>query len=175
MAEILGLTCPSCGNRLEIGPEIVRFACANCGTELVVQRGGGIVALVPAADGKTQTRAGELWAEIEDVQTELWQRREGISQEAVYNFFVLLEQVSLKRRGEKKKLSFFGLRTPSSQDQAKWEADVRQTLNSLTVSELDTLEGKCQELIGRKIPMQFYMGKVQRLAQLKREIAGLAR
>ena len=47
MAEFVILSCPSCGGKLEITLDIERFACANCGREQVVKRGGGIISLSP--------------------------------------------------------------------------------------------------------------------------------
>ena len=40
------LKCPGCGARLEIFPELARFACGSCGCGLSVVRRGGTVALV---------------------------------------------------------------------------------------------------------------------------------
>jgi hypothetical protein len=40
------LRCPGCGARLEIHPEMARFACGSCGCALVALRRGGTVALV---------------------------------------------------------------------------------------------------------------------------------
>lgn len=45
MVEIVTLSCPSCGGKLEIKPNINRFACIYCGNEHVVHREGGIVTL----------------------------------------------------------------------------------------------------------------------------------
>src|SRR5258708_40151783 len=39
------LKCESCGGKLEIHPDMERFACGYCGTEMVVQGRGGTVAL----------------------------------------------------------------------------------------------------------------------------------
>jgi hypothetical protein len=50
MAEkkILRLTCPVCETRLRVAEDIERFACLNCGTELLVEKEGGLVRLVPS-------------------------------------------------------------------------------------------------------------------------------
>jgi len=47
MLDFITLTCPSCGGKLKITEDIERFACAHCGTEHLVKRSGGIVALKP--------------------------------------------------------------------------------------------------------------------------------
>ncbi len=48
--NIISLTCPSCGGKLDISEQISQFACAYCGSEFQVQRGGGIVALIALSD-----------------------------------------------------------------------------------------------------------------------------
>ena len=47
MVDIFSLTCPSCGGKLQLTPDIERFACGYCGNELLVNRSGGIVSLSP--------------------------------------------------------------------------------------------------------------------------------
>lgn len=42
---MIKLTCHSCGGKLEITPDIERFACGHCGNEWIVNRSGGIVSL----------------------------------------------------------------------------------------------------------------------------------
>lgn len=42
---MIKLTCNSCGGKLEITPDIERFACGHCGNEWIVNRGGGIISL----------------------------------------------------------------------------------------------------------------------------------
>jgi hypothetical protein len=42
---MIKLTCHSCGGKLEITPDIERFACGHCGNEWIVNRTGGIVSL----------------------------------------------------------------------------------------------------------------------------------
>ena len=51
MADFVSLTCPSCNGKLQIGKDLERFACGYCGTECVVNRGGGIVSLSPVVEG----------------------------------------------------------------------------------------------------------------------------
>jgi ribosomal protein S27AE len=58
MPEFVTLTCPSCGGKLQITPDLDRFACGYCGAEHVVKRGGGIVALEPIVHGLKQVQAG---------------------------------------------------------------------------------------------------------------------
>ncbi len=47
MPEVFTLTCPICGGRLQITPDMDRFACAHCGNEHIVTRGTGTVSLQP--------------------------------------------------------------------------------------------------------------------------------
>jgi len=49
MTNIITLTCPTCGGKLQITPDIDRFACAHCGNEHIVKRSEGLVALQPLA------------------------------------------------------------------------------------------------------------------------------
>jgi hypothetical protein len=50
MPDFVTLTCPSCGGKLKITPDIDRFACANCGSEHLVLRSDSVVALKPLQD-----------------------------------------------------------------------------------------------------------------------------
>lgn len=50
MSDYITLTCPSCGGKLHITNDIERFACAHCGTEMLVRRGDGIISLLPVID-----------------------------------------------------------------------------------------------------------------------------
>jgi hypothetical protein len=58
MSDYVTLSCPSCGGQLEITSDIDRFACAHCGTEHIVRRGGGLVSLSPVVEGIHQVRMG---------------------------------------------------------------------------------------------------------------------
>lgn len=58
MADFITLTCPNCGGRLEITNDVDRFACAYCGVEHLVRRGGGIVTLAPVLEGLRDVQAG---------------------------------------------------------------------------------------------------------------------
>ena len=53
MADFITLTCPTCCGRLQITPDIDRFACTHCGNEHLVKRTSGVVALQPLADTLT--------------------------------------------------------------------------------------------------------------------------
>jgi hypothetical protein len=58
MSDFVTLSCPSCGAKLEITSDIDRFACAHCGNEHVVKRGGGLVALAPVVAEIQRVGAG---------------------------------------------------------------------------------------------------------------------
>lgn len=46
-SDFITLSCPNCGGRLQITPDIERFACQYCGYEHIVRRSGGLVSLEP--------------------------------------------------------------------------------------------------------------------------------
>jgi len=50
VAEIIKLTCPACGAKLELTEDIERFACSYCGNEHIVIRRGGLVTLKPVVE-----------------------------------------------------------------------------------------------------------------------------
>jgi len=50
MPDFISLTCPTCGGKLQITPDIERFACAHCGNEHLVRRGAGVVSLAPVVE-----------------------------------------------------------------------------------------------------------------------------
>jgi hypothetical protein len=56
--EFITLSCPSCGNKLQITSDIDRFACSACGNEHVVNRSGGIVTLKPVIDSIKRVEVG---------------------------------------------------------------------------------------------------------------------
>jgi ribosomal protein S27AE len=56
--DFVTLSCPSCGGKLELSQEIDRFVCAHCGTEHIVRRAGGIIALKPVVDEIGKVRVG---------------------------------------------------------------------------------------------------------------------
>jgi len=63
VAETVRLTCPGCGAKIEVTEDLSRFACAYCGNEVLVNRAGGAVSLIPVLeevrDGAART-ASEL-------------------------------------------------------------------------------------------------------------------
>lgn len=50
-SDFITLACPSCGGKLEITPDMERFACKFCGSEHLVRRAGGAVSLAPVVEG----------------------------------------------------------------------------------------------------------------------------
>lgn len=58
MADFVTLTCPSCGGKLQVAHDIDRFACGYCGSEHVVRRSGGAVALTPVIESIKRVQAG---------------------------------------------------------------------------------------------------------------------
>jgi hypothetical protein len=58
MTDFVTMTCPSCGGKLQIGNTIDRFACGYCGSEHVVNRGGGIISLSPVIDEIRKVQSG---------------------------------------------------------------------------------------------------------------------
>lgn len=46
-SDFITLSCPNCGGKLQITPDIERFACEFCGYEHLVRRSGGMVSLEP--------------------------------------------------------------------------------------------------------------------------------
>ena len=58
MANIINLTCPSCGGKLQITNDIDRFSCGYCGNEQIVNRSGGIVTLEPVVERLSKIEAG---------------------------------------------------------------------------------------------------------------------
>jgi hypothetical protein len=53
MGDFVTLTCPTCGGKLQITPDIDRFACTHCGNEHVVKRSEGMIAIRPLAESLT--------------------------------------------------------------------------------------------------------------------------
>ena len=66
MVQIVKLSCPGCGNRLDVHNDDDRMACAYCGSECAVQRRGGAVSLRPisAAIARVQVGTDRTAAEL---------------------------------------------------------------------------------------------------------------
>jgi hypothetical protein len=64
--NFITLKCQSCGGKLDVYEDMERFACAYCGTEMIVQRRGGTVALklVQEAIKKVQVGTDKTAAEL---------------------------------------------------------------------------------------------------------------
>ena len=111
MPEFVTLTCPSCGGKLEITEDIERFACANCGTEHLVKRGGGTILIRPITDGLAKVQTGvdrtaaelaivRLKKEIPALKDALENKNMELQAEADY----LLELSTETKKAERRKL-----------------------------------------------------------------------
>jgi ribosomal protein S27AE len=58
VSNLINLTCPSCGGKLQITNDIERFSCGFCGNEQIVQRIGGIITLAPVVEGLKGVKTG---------------------------------------------------------------------------------------------------------------------
>jgi DNA-directed RNA polymerase subunit RPC12/RpoP len=58
MGHFVNLNCSNCGAKLEIYENLTRFACGYCGTQLMVQRQGGIVSLSAVTEAVRQVQVG---------------------------------------------------------------------------------------------------------------------
>ena len=58
VSDIVTLTCPSCGGKLEITSDLDRFACGHCGNEHIVKRSGGTVSISPVVEGLSKVQEG---------------------------------------------------------------------------------------------------------------------
>jgi len=56
--KIVNLKCPNCGGVLEIHDDMERFTCAYCGSEQIVTRRGGTVALKLVVDAVARVQVG---------------------------------------------------------------------------------------------------------------------
>jgi hypothetical protein len=116
---------------------VERFACAGCGQEQRVVRGGGIVRLVPTgAEGDQPALRQEmdrLRAEIQTIRDALWSNQVGRDPLARYPFFTALCDIHIKRYGAKPK-NWLGLRS-----EPVTGSEMQQVLRSLTIQELDML------------------------------------
>jgi DNA-directed RNA polymerase subunit RPC12/RpoP len=66
MENLITLSCPTCGGKLEITENIDRFVCDYCGSEYIVKRGGGIVSLAPVVESiqKMQSDTNVIRSEL---------------------------------------------------------------------------------------------------------------
>lgn len=64
--KIYKLNCASCNSNLEVPSDIDKFNCSYCGTQQIVERSGGIIALKEVVDaiGKVQTGTDKTAAEL---------------------------------------------------------------------------------------------------------------
>jgi hypothetical protein len=58
MANIINLTCPKCGGKLQITNDIDHFSCGYCGNELIIQRSGGAITVAPIVEGLKEVKVG---------------------------------------------------------------------------------------------------------------------
>jgi len=56
-SDFITLSCPNCGGKLDITPDMERFACKYCGNEHLVRRSGGAVSLAPVVEGLKRVEA----------------------------------------------------------------------------------------------------------------------
>jgi ribosomal protein S27E len=70
--HFVNLNCANCGAKLEVYDDMDRFACSFCGTEMLVQRRGGTVALkaITEAIKKVQVGTDKTAAELAIVRLE---------------------------------------------------------------------------------------------------------
>ncbi len=137
MGLTVTLSCPTCGRRIEIAEDVERFACASCGQEHQVVRGGGIVRLEAVdADSKRpalKEEMGRLESEIQAIRDALWGNRVGSDPLARYPFFKALCEIHVKRYGPKPK-GWLGLRS-----EPVTVSEMEHVLRSLTIQELEYL------------------------------------
>jgi hypothetical protein len=58
MPDFITLSCPSCGGKLQVTPDLEQFACGYCGKEHIVKRGGGIVSIAPLVENIKKVQQG---------------------------------------------------------------------------------------------------------------------
>jgi DNA-directed RNA polymerase subunit RPC12/RpoP len=86
LAEVLFLTCPNCGSKLEVIKSKLRFACPHCQAEHVVKRSGKIVYLstleqelesiqIRASRAESERTIMQLYQEIRALEAELQELR----------------------------------------------------------------------------------------------------
>jgi hypothetical protein len=146
MPDFVTLSCPSCGGKLEITPDIERFACGYCGNEHLVKRGGGIISIIPIADdikgiktGVDKTAAELAIVRLEKEIYELHLRNKTIRQNiqkkyegsAEYSLFMDSLIADLVQKKDGIKLSSF---MPN-----KWTQFYKERWLTLTVEDMDYL------------------------------------
>ena len=167
MASFVTLSCPSCGGQLQITEDVERFACAHCGREHIVKRGGGIVSLAPIAESLDRIQRGtdataielrirRLRDEARDAESEF---REIVSR-LILNGYTLDVKSALNEIGE---LSF--LRSLSQDKQ-----DVQKIMPRLTSANLQRLGEKYARglFFGRTNPRKLEV--MNKLKQLRERI-----
>jgi hypothetical protein len=86
--EFVALNCRNCGAKLQVYPDMDRFACSYCGTEMVVQRRGGTVALKAVEQAIQRVQKG-----TDKTAAELALVRLGAEQEALLQRHEQLQSV----------------------------------------------------------------------------------
>ena len=105
MADIVTLTCPNCGGKLQITPDIDRFACAHCGNEHLVKRSEGLVALQPlhatlsGLQRATDRAAAEMGLRRVNEELASIEARHGEATRTLVAARLALEQAQRRRRG----------------------------------------------------------------------------
>jgi hypothetical protein len=96
--NFITLKCQSCGGKLEVYEDMDRFSCSYCGTEMIVQRRGGTIALklVQEAIKKVQVGTDKTAAELALVR---------LNDELKP---LITEAVSIRNARRLSKLCFFG-------------------------------------------------------------------
>jgi ribosomal protein S27AE len=56
--HFINLNCPNCGGKLDVYDDMDRFACGFCGSEMIVNRRGGTVALKAVTEAIKQVQVG---------------------------------------------------------------------------------------------------------------------
>jgi len=167
MANSVTLSCPTCSQKLLIEEDVECFACAGCGREYVVKRGGGVVRLVPVAEAPERFAAQQelerLKNEVQNVCDALWNGKIGRDPLARYPLFVLLCDIHVKRYGPKPK-TFLGLRSEPFTGE-----EMHNILYSLTIAELDWL------LASPKIVDEQIRASLIQLKRYEEEIAEVRR
>lgn len=85
---MIKLSCKSCGAKLELTDDIDRFACANCGSEWMVNRSGGVISLKSVEEklGNIEVSVDEMTQSIKVLKAiEEARREEELKQQAIKN------------------------------------------------------------------------------------------